>query len=67
PGAFVDLSDLVGYRREEEIDRLHLVEADDDRGRREIYRYTRGIPLGEFRSKLIGPDNLTMDRVQRGD
>ncbi len=67
PGAFVDLSDLVGYRREEEIDRLHLVKADDDRGRREIYRYTRGIPLGEFRSKLIGSDNLTMDRIQRGN
>jgi hypothetical protein len=67
PGAFVDLSDLVGYRREEEIERLHLVEAEDDRGRDFIYRYTRGIPLSDFRSELIGAENLTLDRVQRGN
>lgn len=66
PGAFVDLSDLVGYRRDEEIERLDLVQVEDDRGRREIYRYTRGIPLSEFRSELIGSENLTMDRMRRG-
>ncbi|RFF27672.1 hypothetical protein DZK25_06555 [Wenzhouxiangella sp. 15181] len=67
PGAFIDLSDLVSYRREEEVERLHLVPANDDRGRREIYRYTRGIPLGTFRAELIGTDNLTKDRIQRGN
>lgn len=58
PGAFVDLSELVGYRRDEEIERRHLVKAEDDRGRHEIYRYTRGIPLSVFRSELIGTENL---------
>jgi len=67
PGAFVDLSDMVGYRREEQIERLDLVPAEDDRGRREIYRYTRGIPLGVFRKELIGTENLTRDRIQRGN
>jgi hypothetical protein len=67
PGAFIDLSDLVGYRREEEIERLDLVKAEDDRGRREIYRYTKGIPLGVFREELIGTEHLTQDRVQRGN
>lgn len=67
PGSLVDLSDLVSYRREEEIERLHLVPVEDDRRRREIYRYTRGIPLSVFRSELIGTDNLTRDRIQRGD
>ncbi|WP_376697507.1 hypothetical protein [Wenzhouxiangella sp. EGI_FJ10305] len=67
PGSFIDLSDLVSYRREEEIERLHLVPAKDDRRRREIYRYTRGIPLGTFREALIGTDNLTRDRIQRGN
>lgn len=67
PGAFIDLSDLVSYRREEEAERLHLVPVEDDRGRREIYRYTRGIPLGVFREELIGTENLTRDRVQRGN
>jgi len=67
PGAFIDLSDLVGYRIEEEVERLDLVPAEDDRGRRAIYRYTKGIPLSTFRSELIGTENLTRDRVQRGD
>lgn len=67
PGAFIDLSDFVSYRREEEVERLGLVPAEDDRGRREIYRYTRGIPLGVFREELIGTENLTLDRVQRGN
>ena len=67
PGSLVDLSDLVSYRREEEIERLHLVPAKDDRRRREIYRYTRGIPLSVFRAELIGTENLTRDRIQRGN
>ncbi|WP_376694358.1 hypothetical protein [Wenzhouxiangella sp. EGI_FJ10409] len=66
PGSFIDLSDLVSYRRQEEIERLQLEPADDDRRRREIYRYTRGIPLSVFRSELIGSENLTRDRIQRG-
>lgn len=65
PGATVDLSDYLGFRRDEEIERLFLEPVEDDRRRPFIYRYTRGIPLSEFR-RLLGNENLTRDRIQRG-
>lgn len=67
PGATVDLSDRIGFRREEEVERLFLEPVEtDDRGRDFIYRYTRGIPLGVFREQVLGTEHLTRDRVQRG-
>ena len=60
PGATIDLSDYLGFRREEEIARRFLQPTEDERGRRFIYRYTRGIPLSDFR-RQIGRENLVTE------
>ena len=59
-GAFIDLSEMTSLRREDTIEELHLTEVE-----RGEYRYTRGILLEDFR-KLLGAENLTRDRIQRG-
>jgi hypothetical protein len=59
-GAFIDLSEMTSLRREDTIEELDLVQIE--RGK---YRYTRGILLEDFR-QLLGAENLTRDRIQRG-
>lgn len=62
PGTVIDLENMLGFEREEAIERMHLEPVEDRRFR---YRYTRGIPLRDFR-ELLGSENLTRDRIQRG-
>lgn len=61
PSAYVDVSEMTSIRREDVQERYFL--ATDDENRR--YRYTRGILLEDFR-RLLGEENLTQDRQQRG-
>lgn len=63
PGSFTDLEDMLSFEREEAIERMHLEPMEERRFR---YRYTRGIPLSDFR-QLLGAENLTRDRIQRGN
>lgn len=59
-GAFIDLTEMTSIRRGETIERLYLAETDGKK-----HRYTRGILLEDFR-QLLGAENLTRDRLQRG-
>lgn len=59
-GAFIDLREETSIRREQIVENQYLVKTEDGR-----YRYTRGIPLSDFR-QLLGEENLTRDRIQRG-
>lgn len=61
PGAYVDVSEMTSIGREDLLREYHMVDTGDNR-----YRYTRGIRLEDFREHLIGSDNLTRDRQQRG-
>lgn len=63
PGSTVDLRGETRHRREQRIEREFLEPVEG--GRRAQYRYTRGIPLEDFRP-LMGEQNLTRDRLQRG-
>jgi hypothetical protein len=60
PGASIDVSEMTSIRREDMMERYYLEDAGDQR-----YRYTRGILLEDFR-QLLGEENLTLDRQQRG-
>jgi hypothetical protein len=60
PAAYIDLTDRMSYEREAEVEEKQLELTEDGR-----YRYTRGIPLTEFR-RLLGAENLTRDRQKLG-
>lgn len=60
PGAFVDVREMTSIRRDDLQERYFLVDAGSGK-----YRYSRGILLEDFR-QLLGEENLTTDRRQRG-
>jgi hypothetical protein len=60
PGAFVDVREMTSIRRDDLQERYFLVDAGSGK-----YRYSRGILLEDFR-RLLGEENLTTDRQQRG-
>jgi len=60
PDSFIDVSEMTSIRRNDLQQQYRLEDAGDGR-----YRYTRGIPLEDFRT-LLGADNLTLDRQQLG-
>ncbi|TVQ40626.1 MAG: hypothetical protein EA370_03475 [Wenzhouxiangella sp.] len=64
PGATLDASEMTSIRREETMASYFMVEDGEDRSKARL-RYTRGILLEDFRT-LLGSENLTSDRIQRG-
>lgn len=59
PGSIVNLSAHLGFRIREIAEEQKLEHIPDDRrNRHALYRYTRGIPLSDYRIHIIGPENL---------